>query len=150
MRCESDVSERLLYQCERYLIPTLAGFTALYRPIGIDAPRAARESASVRGVATGYSGGVDSLYTILRMTGDGAPRAQRLTHLCIFNVGAFDQAEATDAYFSKTAEAARRFAAKLGLTVVPVDSNFRAALPERFLDVYSFRNLAAALALGDS
>ncbi|MBE6963737.1 MAG: hypothetical protein E7443_03930 [Ruminococcaceae bacterium] len=141
--CVTAMSERLHYQLEGYLIPSLAAAETLYRPVSVRAPLAAERVRNRGAVGTGFSGGVDSLYSVMT---HGKESAYPLTHLALFDVGVFEGA-AFRMNFRRSCDNARRFAAENGLELVALDSNLPEALPERFLDVYSFRNLAGAMAL---
>lgn len=141
--CRTPMSQRLHYQLEHYLIPTLAAAGTMYRPISIHAPLTGEPVESKGAVGTGFSGGVDSLYTV--MTHD-SNSPYPLTHLALFNVGVFEGAGFRQT-FRKACANGRKFAREMGYELVGLDSNLSEALPERFLDVYSFRNLAGAMAL---
>lgn len=141
--CETPMSERLHYQMEQYLIPALAAAGTLYHMISIRVPLTNSCVENCKGVGTGFSGGVDSLYSVLTH-GEGS--TYPLTHLAVFNVGVFEGKEYRNA-FKKSCQNAQRFAEQMELELVALDSNISEVLPERFLDVYSFRNLAGAMAL---
>lgn len=143
IQCETPMSERLHYQLERYLIPSLCAAGQMYHPVSIQAPLTSERIESKKGVGTGFSGGADSMYTILT---HGKESDFPLTHLALFNVGVFEGPAFRES-FRKSCRNALAFAEKMGLELVCVDSNISQVLPERFLDVYSFRNLAAAMAL---
>lgn len=141
--CETPMSKRLHYQLEHYLVPALAAAGELYHRISIHAPLTNVRLENKSAVGTGFSGGVDSLYTIMT---HGEDSEYPLTHLTHFNVGIFAGFGGREA-FLRSCEAARSFSREMGLEFVALDTNLQEAIPERFLDVYSFRNLAGALAL---
>lgn len=143
IRCEGPMSQRLHYQLVNYLIPTLSDAGTLYHRISIHAPLADAPVPNQGAVGTGFSGGVDCLYTLLT---HGAGSDYPVTHLALFNAGFFEGPAFRDAFRHSCANA-RRFVQETGLELVPLDTNLPEALPERFLDVYSFRNLACAMAL---
>ena len=141
--CETPMSQRLHYQLEHYLVPTLADAGTLYHRISIHAPLTNERVQNKGGVGTGFSGGVDSLYTIMT---HGADSDYPLTHLTHFNVGVFEGTELRE-NFRKSCANAQAFADEMGFELVGLDSNLPEALPERFLDVFNIRNLSGALAL---
>lgn len=143
MIAECPMSQRLHYQLENYLIPSLCSAGDLYKPVKITAPVTAERVCSKGGVGTGFSGGVDSLYSIMT---HGKESDYPLTHIAVFNVGVFEGPGFRES-FRKSCRNARVFAEQLGIDMVGLDSNISQVLPERFLDVYSFRNLAGAMAL---
>lgn len=141
--CETPMSERLHYQLEQYLIPALAAAGTLYHVISIQASLKKDGVKNAKGIGTGFSGGVDSLYSIMT---HGKDSTYPLTHLAVFNMGVLEGKEYRSA-FLKSCQNAQRFAEQQELELVALDSNISEVLPERFLDVYSFRNLAGAMAL---
>lgn len=141
--CEDPISERLHYQLSDYLIPTVSSVGELYHRIRISAAFVTESYQNQRAIGTGFSGGVDSLYTILKHNKDCE---YPLTHIAVFNAGVFEGKQYKRG-FKESCQAAVRFAQDQELQTVFVDTNFNEILPERFLDVYSFRNLSCALAL---
>lgn len=141
--CEGYMSPRLHHQLENYFIPTLANNTSIYKSISVYAALAAAPLKPQGAVGTGFSAGVDSLFTIMK---HGHNSLFPLTHIAVFNVGVFEGKDYKINY-AKACGRAKQFAKEAGLRTVFLDSNLSEALPERFLDVYSFRNMAAALAL---
>lgn len=141
--CEDVLSERLHYQMCDYLMPTLEFAGDLYHQIRIKAPLTTQKYFSHGAVGTGFSGGIDCLYTIMQ---HGEKCEFPLTHIAVFNSGVFE-GEKYRNIFTGSCQKASCFAQEQGLQTVFVDSNIKDVLPERFLDVYSFRNLAFALAL---
>lgn len=141
--CETPMSQRLHYQLTNYLIPSLCTAGDWYHPVTIQAPLTAEKISNKGGVGTGFSGGVDCLYSIMT---HGKNSDYPLTHIALFNVGVFEGPGFREG-FRKSCGNARGFADEMGLELVGLDSNISEVLPERFLDVYSFRNLAGAMAL---
>lgn len=141
--CQTPMSQRLHYQLTEYLIPTLWGAGDLYHPMSIRAPLEDKPVENQKGVGTGFSGGVDCLYTVMT---HGKDSVYPLTHLTVFNVGTFE-GSAYRASFHNACQGALGFAREMGLETVFLDSNIVEVLPERFLDVSSFRLIAGALAL---
>lgn len=141
--CETPMSARLHYQLTNYLIPSLCNEGKQYKKSKITGPLTAQKVSNRSGVGTGFSGGVDSLYSIMTHSQDSE---YPLTHIAVFNVGAFDG----DAYrenFKKACLDAVPFAREQDLKLVCLDSNIVDVLPENFLEVYSFRNIVGAMAL---
>ena len=141
--CETPMSERLHYQLENYLIPSVCAAGERYKSIKIHAPLTAERMTNLGGVGTGFSGGADCLYTVMT---HGAESPYPLTHLAVFNVGTFDGPEYQKNYHAACKDAAA-VAKELGLELVCLDSNAVEVLNEDFLTVYAYRLLAGALAL---
>ena len=141
--CEDPVSERLHYQLCNDLIPALASVGDWYQSIRVTAPTTNQPHPNQDAVGTGFSGGVDSLFTIYC---HGTDSECPLTHIAVFTSGVFEGTHYRDGFATACGKAAQ-FGNETGLKTVFVDTNFVEVLPERFLDVYSFRNLSCALAL---
>lgn len=141
--CETPMSQRLHYQLENYLIPSLCAAGELYHPVSIQAPLASEPIQNKGGVGTGFSGGVDCLYTIMTHS---EKSTYPLTHLALFNVGVFEGPGFREG-FRKSCRNAQKFADEMGLELVGLDSNISQVLPERYIDVVTFRLLAGAMAL---
>lgn len=126
IQCESPVSQRLLYQLQSSYIPSLVS-VGRAKPISIHAPFAFGAEKCVGARATGFTGGVDSLYTIMGHSGDAVPPEFRLTHVTVLNVGAFKGSNYRKS-FHRACEYARRFAQEQGLELVCIDTNFNEVL----------------------
>lgn len=140
---QTPMSERLHYQLTQYLIPTVCDAGDLYHPIKLIGPVTAEKIANLGGVGTGFSAGVDCLYSIMT---HGKDSPLPLTHIAVFNVGAFDGSEYRKNFQNACADATG-YAVEQDLGLVCLDSNAYEVIPEEFLEVCSYRNLAGALAL---
>ena len=140
MVCEDPMSERLHYQLVNGLIPALSFAGDLYHIIKITAPLTTEQVPNLGAVGTGFSGGVDSLYTIMK---HGADSEFPLTHIAIFNRRAvYDKPS-----FMEACRQGDRFARELGFKQVYLDTNLSQTLIRNSDVVFSFWNLACALAL---
>lgn len=126
IRCEAPVSQRLLYQLQNSYIPSLVR-AGRAKPISIHAPYVSEAGKTAGARATGFTGGVDSLYTIMRHTSDAVPPDFRLTHVTVFNVGAFKGTNYRK-NFRRACNYARRFAEEQNLELVCIDTNFNEVL----------------------
>lgn len=124
--CESPVSQRLVYQLQNSYIPSLVR-VGRAKPVAVHAPFASGKEENAGARATGFTGGVDSLYTIMRHTSNAVPPDFRLTHVTVLNVGAF-KGEHYRQNFLSACKYASRFAAEQGLGLVCIDSNFNEVL----------------------
>lgn len=137
---ESPMSERLYYQLVSSLIPALSFAGERYHFIRLTGPLTTEQIPNQGAVGTGFSGGADSLYTIMRHgTGSELP----LTHIAVFNTGCFEDRRGLYGLYRQ----AEAFGAEQNLKAIFVDTNFNEILPEYYESVYTFRNLACALAL---
>lgn len=124
----------------RQVVPSL-------RPVRITAANVTKERhPHARAVITGYSGGIDSLTTLLR------PRAAdeaAITHLAHNNVGGHGKGPKAAEVFRRRLERARGAARKLGLPLIGVDSNLHefAGPQSGFISTHTFCNVSAMLVL---
>ena len=140
---EDPVSERLHFQLRNDFIPSLSGAGGYYKPVSVLAPLTSERAESGNAVVTGFSGGVDSMYTVFR---HGKDCEYPLTHLAVFNSGVYEGNNYREEFLSRCGQAAE-FALGLGLGSVFVDSNIYEVLPERYLDVATLRLAGFALAI---
>ncbi len=144
--CEDPMSERLHYQLNCDLIPALSSAIDRYHPIHITAPLTAEPYPNAGAVGTAFSGGVDSLYTIMT---HGADCGYPISHIVVYNSSHFDQfGDKRQKMFLANCRQVVRFAGTYGLQAVIVDTNFYNVLGiESRSSVFTFRNVACTLAL---
>lgn len=153
IRCESPVSARLLYQLQTCYIPALIS-AGRAKPLVIHAEAVSGAEESIGAAATGFTGGVDSLYTIMQHMPGNVPPGFALTHVTVLNVGAFKGADYRKA-FVRACAFARSFAEEQKLELVPIDTNFNEVLQtamstnglHSFAGELPYRIFAAILAL---
>lgn len=139
--CRDEISSKLFFGLNEYLIPALVREKGRFKNVIIQGP-VSGDAMKGDAVGVGFSGGVDSLYSIYT---HGKGSLLPVTHLAVFNSGVFEGD--VNANFKEACGRCRSFAEALSLETVFVDSNIPIVLKERFLDVYSFRNLGYALSL---
>lgn len=138
--CEIPMSKRLHHHLEHYLIPILSGASDKYHPTSLRVPVTDKPVKNLGAVGAAFSGGVDSLYTIMT---HGENSAYPITHLTSFNAGFFGNRKS----YQIACEHAKAFGREQNLEMVFLDTNLAEALQERVLDLYGFRNLGCALVL---
>ncbi|MFT3831392.1 MAG: hypothetical protein QM691_16980 [Opitutaceae bacterium] len=141
------VSARLLFSLNT-AVPAIVAQTGVgFRPIRVRVAQAvdyAPPPPYSRGVAVGFSGGIDSFCVLCDHLGPAVPPAHRLTHLLFNNVGAFGTRGASG--FRQRHAGVIDCAQDLRLPVIAVDSNLDEFLGlETFNLEHQFRNIAAAL-----
>ena len=144
--CEAPVTKRLYYQLTTYLIPALAANIEGFHPISIHAPLTEKVLPCENAVGTGWTGGVDSMYTLMTHLNAAQPH-RRLTHLLVANVGTLESDRNTELLQYMAQKARDGIARDQNLAVVAVDSNIQLLLDENYLSVAVFRLPAAVLAL---
>ena len=153
MRCDADVvcdapvTRRLLYQLNRCLIPRMAANMGdVFHPIRIQAAPTDVKLPCAGAVGTGWSGGVDSMFTLKQSLHAEEP-SRRLTHLLITSNGALEDEDNSGLLQRLVEQAQAGVAAETGLKVLGVDTNLQELQPEPFLSVAAFRHSAVTLAL---
>ena len=144
--CEAPITKRLYYQLVTYLIPTMAANMEIYHPIAIHAPLTDAPLPCEKAVATGWTGGVDCMYTLMTHL-NAEEHSRRLTHLLVANVGTLESDRNTELLYYMAEKTRKGIAAELGLKVISVDSNLQLLQNENYLAVAGFRLPAAVLAL---
>lgn len=143
--CEYPVTRRLLYQLNQYLIPTITSNIPKYHPVQIYAEPADREIKCQGAVATGWTGGVDSLFSLMQSLAQ--PDSHRLTHLMITSNGAIEGPDPFHTLEKMLEKAEKGIGAELDLRLIGIDTNLRQVLPENFKAVVPIRHGAVILAL---
>ena len=142
--CEAPLTRRLKYQLEQYLIPAMAANMECYHPIAVTAPVTDAVLPCAGAVGTGWTGGVDCMYTLMEHL--NSPGHQ-VTHLLIASNGALESSD-NHALLRQLVERAKTgIAADCGLSVIGVDSNLQQLQDEPYLAVAGFRLPAVALAV---
>lgn len=141
MVCEDPMSERLHHQLVNGLIPTLSFAGELYHIIKITAPLTSEKVPNQGAVGTGFSGGVDCLYTTMR---HGADSELPLTHIVVVNRNGKLWDHNT---FQKIFQRAKLFGKEQNLQAISVDTNYQIVLPIYAERVVTFRYLSCVLAL---
>lgn len=144
--CEAPITKRLYYQLTTYLIPAMAANMEIYHPVTIQAPLTDAPLPCEKAAATGWTGGVDSMYTLLTHMDTEEP-SRKLTHLLIANVGTLESDRNSQVLWQLVDKARYGVGAQTGLSVVGVDSNLQELQQETYLAVAAFRLPAAVLAL---
>jgi hypothetical protein len=147
------MSERLYYNLAFHYMHILHLAMPKYTEVILEPDTlsaSALDVSEARGPASGFSGGVDSFYTLKRYSSDQIPLNYRLKYLYFNNVGShgqkrFDEARAIfDAKFN----AVSPVAAEVGLEFIKVDSNLNYVLRNVSLpETHTLRNISVALLL---
>lgn len=147
IKCMAPVSGSLLYQINEYLVPVCSSKMRDYHLIKVEADAVPDVTECAGAVATGYSGGVDSMHTVMNMTVlNKSPF--KLTHLVIANCGAYEGGndERKISYF--TEKATNGIVKDTGLKLLLIDTNLHQILnDENYLSVISYRLTSCILAL---
>lgn len=151
IKSEVAVSKRFLYWMNSHFIPCLAKQLGK-QPVKVIAEATDEILESAGAVGTGYSGGVDSLYTVMQHTKgihgitEETQYRHELTHLCVINAGVFEGSSPFDTACRLTSMA-EDLGRELNLKAVLIDTNLHIVLDESYLEVLYFRIYAAVLSL---
>lgn len=155
---EADLSPRLLYNLRNDLMALFRSYEAELQQVRIEAGMGTGQpkARAGRGVATGFSGGVDSFCTTMLYDGPDVPEQLRLDTLAIFNVGAFGPTSdpESDGLYQKASAEVRDYAAHKGYGFCRVSANMTEVFDaagvtgaKGFVKTVGLRNVAAAMVL---
>ncbi|GAA3930576.1 hypothetical protein [Microbacterium soli] len=144
------VTDALLHNANTDLQALLRMENPEFHAIRVTADSVAAPTPRALGVATGFSGGVDSFSTLVEYFWSvDAPRSLRVTHLLNNNVGAHGHSEAATALWRARRAPLERIAVEIGLPFVAVDSNLDEHYPRiGFVESVTMRNAAVPHLLG--
>lgn len=156
MRLECDIvtevgiTEQLYFQLTNFYIPVLAQNMSDMHEINIQAKRIAAPVENIGAVGTGNSGGVDSLYTILKYS-DCNMGKYKLTHVLFNNVSTADDDDARiRRQFEKDIPERKKVADELHLKFITLYTNLYAFYehPGIFNHYFTLQYLSTSIALG--
>ena len=139
IKCELPVSEELLYNIKKILIPSLVNHSKNFRTITIEAKTISNYNMG-QYVGTGCSCGIDSMSAIYNHL-KTEYKSLDLTHLCINNVGAFNDCYkeyGQEKVKSERYEITEKVAKEIGLDLIKTDSNFGEVIHQRHLFTHTY------------
>lgn len=147
IECKVPVTAELKYQLETYLIPALAKHSKEMYATKILAEEAPLPVPNEGAVGTGISCGIDSLHALKQNLSGW--KGKRLTHLAIYNVGAFGNFDANkrETQFNWQIENSLRLCRELGLKLVVANSNLKADFWSDFRYTHTYCNVFAVYML---
>ncbi len=146
---EMPLSAKLWHSLQNYYIPMMTQAFPHLHAINIIPKSLTQERTGSHGVATGFSGGIDSFAAVVKHFVQETTSGFRVTHFLFHNVGAHgnNDPEANRILFKKRYEIVKPFADEIGLPIVPVDSNLSYVFPNDYVKTYSAVNPAVLLVL---
>lgn len=148
LHLDGAMSGQLLKVLNDDLIPLLRLYRPALHPIRVTA-RAIRHFPGGDATGTGFSGGVDSFFTVLENTASNIAPEEKVSILCCFNVGTHglanseEEKAATEAKFRQRVRTFEPAARQLGLPLIPVNSSVPSFLPDNILAAITLANAAA-------
>lgn len=141
---EGAMSEKLYYNLVNHYMPIIVSCIPALSPVRIFPEELKSEVYSrAKGVATGFSGGIDSFCVLSDHFFGSAPDGFKVTHLLFNNVGSHGAGGRRlfwDRY-NRLMPAAK----ELGLQFIAIDSNISEILPVSFRKSHTIRNISAVL-----
>ncbi len=148
IRLEGAVSKQLVYNLKNEIMPIMNAYRPCVKPIGITV-ETMKDFQGGQGVATGFSGGIDSFATVVNnIRGNVYDDNDALTHLFFFNVGthglvnSFEALERVRKKFLKRYETLKPAAQSIGLPFISIDSNLNTFLPDTVIAEVALCNSA--------
>lgn len=126
---EYPISEQLYYNLQNYYIPVVGDSQPMLHQINLRMPTISKLESEGHGVGTGFSGGVDSFYTIVHHQKQLLEN-YKVTHLFFTSVGTLDNnEERVKKWFQEREVITKQTAEKLNLAAVTVYSNIYQLYP---------------------
>ncbi len=149
MVVDGPVSSHLWHSLSHFYIPMLKQAFPSLHPIKILPESLTTEPAGGRGVATGFSGGIDSFTAVIQHLVRETCPDHRVTHFLFHNSGGHGHGGPEDdcRLFWKRFERVRPFAAEVGIPMIAVDSNIGRVFPVHYGKVHSALNASVPLVL---
>ena len=146
---EAPMSSRLWHGLSQFYIPMMTQAFPNLHPIKIIPASLTNEVKPARGVATGFSGGIDSFAAVIQHFARETSEDHRITHFLFHNVGSHGEKDVNGArtLFHQRYERVRPFAQEIGIPTIPVDSNLAYVFPMDYVKTYSAVNPAVLLVL---
>lgn len=120
---EDAMSERFYFELQQILIPVLSDAWECKDNIKIHCSNLVNIAFQPQGCGTGCSLGVDSFAAIKSLTMAECPSSFKLTHLCLFNAGAFGEGPEANDSFYRTLAYITPYSKEIGLPIVAINTN---------------------------
>lgn len=144
---EAPVSRELLDSLNDGLLPRLSQSVERFQGVKVHA-LPCQPSSGGEEVATGYSGGVDSLYTVSTYLDDR--NGLRLDSLACFDAGVYEEiGDRRTRLYNEALNQTKDIAERFGLGCVGVRSNIQDIVDELYLAVDTYRLIACAMAVNN-
>lgn len=146
---EVPMSSRLWHSLSQFYIPMIAQAFPNLHPITITPSELTGEVRPVHGVATGFSGGIDSFAAVVHHFARETSTDHRVTHFLFHNVGSHAHGSSEDdrRLFRQRYAMVQPFAREIGIPTIPVDSNLGHVFPMNYVKTYSAVNPSVLLVL---
>jgi hypothetical protein len=146
---KAPMSSRLYHSLQEFFIPMMTqGFSNLHK-ISILPSHLLDDPASGRGVATGFSGGIDSFACFVQHSELENSYSHKLSHLLFFNAGSHSTGSNDRAreLFYQRYSTLKPFTEEAGIPFIPVDSNVSEIFSVDFVRMHPALNVSIPLVL---
>ena len=149
IKVDGPLSSRLYHSLRSFFIPMMAKAFPDLHPIEILASDLIDDPAKGTGVATGFSGGIDSFAAVIQHHVQETSPSHRISHFLFHNVGSHGHRDAEESRrtFRLRYQIALPFAQEIGIPLVPIDSNLAEIFPTNFIRMHSALNASVPLVL---
>lgn len=147
IRMESAISSRLYHSLRDFFIPLVAGTYRNLSVISIVPSSLTDARLDGRGVATGFSAGVDSFAAVIQHFLNESSPDHKISHFLFNNVGSHGSEREGERLFRERLDKVRPFADEIGVPLVAIHSNIPEVLPMDFLTMHSAVNASIPLVL---
>lgn len=148
IKSDSYVTDEILYQIRETLVPVLTQHAKSLKSITINI-KTKKPIKSAEKVGTGCSGGVDSLYAIIRHLDYDIPNFN-IDYLCINNVGSFNECykeAGIEKVRQERIKKSKELAKEVNIPLIITDSNFYQEIPQNHLLTCTYSSVFAILCL---
>lgn len=143
---QGNISEQIYYNLTNYFIKIITLLIPSLKKISIFPNNLVSDTAyKSSGVATGFSGGIDSFCAFIDHYHTNISKSYQLTHLVLNNVGSHGQGGRD--LFNKRYNRLSNFAKEYDLPLIKIDSNLDDILSMEFRNTHTTRNISAILTL---
>jgi hypothetical protein len=149
IRTEAPVSSRLFHSLQGFFIPMMTQAFPSLHEIRILPASLVEDPAPGTGVATGFSGGIDSFASVIQHWERETSSSHKVSHLLYHNVGSHSTGDhgAARRLFNQRYEELKPFAEEAGIPFIPVDSNVSEIFPIDFIRMHPALNASIPLVL---
>lgn len=142
---DGPLSSRLYYHVKTYYVELVRSLIPGMHKVSLVADHLTRAEYPGTGVLTAFSGGIDSLCTVIEHQTGSVPAEYEVTHLLLNNVGSHGQLENDLRVFRERCARLAVHARSLNLPLIAVNSNLDGILGMAFQLTHTIRNAAVAL-----
>lgn len=145
----APMSSRLFHSLQGFFIPMMSRAFPNLHPIRIFPSSLIDGPAPGKGVATGFSGGIDSFASVVQHRAQEESQSHKVSHFLFHNAGSHSTGDhdAARRLFLQRYETLKPFAEEVGIPFVPVDSNVGEVFPVDFIRMHPALNVSIPLVL---